>query len=248
MIIAEINQKGGVGKTSGVINKARILANQGKKVLTIDLDHQANSTMVFNRTNSEHNISDIFSEKKFNVEKSIYPALLPNGEKIENLFIIPSSIKLSRVIENALTRTHRESILEKALRSVKDDFDIIIIDCPPNLNLAVVNAIMICDKVVIPVAGKFSLDGVADLLDTIEEVKEEFIFLVYRNMVDNRNKTINNYIIEQLKSIQCNTCNTYISISQDIEKANASGIALLDYNPRSKIIKQYEELLLEILK
>jgi len=247
MIIAIINQKGGVGKTSGVINKARILAKQGKKVLIIDLDHQANSTVVYNRSNEENTIANIFSDRKPNINHSIYTARLPNGEDIPNLFIIPSSIKLSRVIENALTRTHRETILEKALKGVKDDFDVILIDCPPNLNLAVINAIMICDKVVIPVAGKFSLDGVADLLDTIDEVKEKFDFMVYRNSVDNRNKTINKYILEQLEPIARNTCKTYISVSQDVEKANASNMSVFDFNPKSKVVSQYEQLLQEIL-
>ncbi|WP_042519372.1 ParA family protein [Francisella philomiragia] len=248
MIIAEINQKGGVGKTSGTINKARILANQGKKVLIIDLDHQANCSVVFNRENEENNISNIFSDRKPNIKRLIHTARLPNGDVIENLYIIPSSIKLSRVVENAITRTHRERILERAIKDIKYDFDAIFIDCPPNLNLAVVNAILISDKIIIPVAGKFSLDGVSDLLDTIEEVKEDFDFLVYRNLVDGRNKTINNYIIDQLKVILCNTCNTYISQSQDIEKANASNLSLLDHNPKSKIIEQYTKLLEEILK
>ena len=248
MIIAEINQKGGVGKTSGTINKARILASQGKKVLIIDLDHQANCSVVFNRDNEENNISNIFSDKKPNIQKLIFAAKLPSGDTIENLYIIPSSIKLSRVIENAITRTHRERILEKSIKDIKYDFDVIFIDCPPNLNLAVINAILISDKIVIPVAGKFSLDGVSDLLDTIEEVKENFDFLVYRNLVDNRNKTINNYIVEQLKFIKGNTCNTYISQSQDIEKANASNLSVLDFSPKSKIVEQYTNLLAEILK
>lgn len=248
MIISEINQKGGVGKTSGTINKARILASQGKRVLIIDLDHQANCSVVFNREGEENNVANIFSDRKPNIKNLIYKAKLPNGDEIENLYIVPSSIKLSRVVENAITRTHRERILEKAIKNIKYDFDVIFIDCPPNLNLAVVNAILISDKIVIPVAGKFSLDGVSDLLDTIEEVKEDFNFLVYRNQVDNRNKTINNYITEQLKPIECNTCNTYISQSQDIEKANASNLSVFDFNPKSKIVEQYIQLLEEILK
>lgn len=145
-------------------------------------------------------------------------------------------------------RTHRERILEKSIQNIRNDFDVIFIDCPPNLNLAVINAILVSDKIIIPVAGKFSLDGVSDLLDTIEEVRDDFDFLVYRNQVDNRNKTINSYIIGQLEAIKSNSCNTYISQSQDIEKANASNLSVLDYNPKSKVINQYEQLIKEILE
>ena len=248
MIIAEINQKGGVGKTSGTINKARILASQGKKVLIIDLDHQANCSLVFNRGDEENNVCNIFTDRKPNIRNIIYQAKLPSDELIDNLYIIPSSIKLGKVVENAITRTHRERILEKSIQNIRNDFDVIFIDCPPNLNLAVINAILVSDKIIIPVAGKFSLDGVSDLLDTIEEVRDDFDFLVYRNQVDNRNKTINSYIIGQLEAIKSNSCNTYVSQSQDIEKANASNLSVLDYNPKSKVINQYEQLIKEILE
>lgn len=249
-IIAEINQKGGVGKTSGAINKARLAAHDGKKVLLIDLDHQANSSMVFGVSEATQNICHIFEQKNIDVTHVIHKAKKHDGSVIDNLDIIPANIRLSRVIENSLTRTHRESILINAISPVLKKYDIVLIDCPPNLNIGVINAILASNIIVIPVSGKFSLDGVSDLLDLAEEVKNKtnFNYKVYRNGVDQRNKIINSYIIEQLDSIKNNVCNTCISQSQSIEKANANNMSLLDYEPTSKIIKEYQNLLEEIIQ
>lgn len=248
-IIAEINQKGGVGKTSGTINKARLASSMGYKVLVIDLDHQANASIVFGQEENESNICHIFESKKPNVLHVIHNALLPNGEPIENLHIIPSSIRLSRVIESSITRPHRESILINALQPIMGNYDFIIIDCPPNLNLGVVNAILASHLIVIPVNGKFSIDGVADLLDLTEELKGDnnFKYKIYRNGVDQRNKIINSYIDDQLSEIKSNVCNTCISQSQSIEKANASNMSVYDYDQKSKVVDEYKNLIMEII-
>ena len=247
-IFAQINQKGGVGKTSATVNLSRIAASKGKKVLIIDLDHQANTSVVFGYNGNEPNVCKIFENKKIDVFHVVHKTKLPNHDTIKNLDIIPSSIKLSRVIENALTRTHRESILLTSLADCIQRYDYIFIDCPPNLNLGVINAIYASDVIIIPVSGKFSLDGVADLLDLTEELKqtEHFNFKIYRNAVDQRNKIINNYIDQQLEGIKENLCNTCISQSQAIEKANASSMSVLDFDPKSKSVLEYTDLLKEI--
>lgn len=248
-IFAQINQKGGVGKTSATVNLARIASSKGKKVLIIDLDHQANTSVVFGYHGDEPNICKIFENKKIDVFHVVHKAKLPNTGIIKNLDIIPSSIKLSRVIENALTRTHRESILLTSLSRCIQRYDYIFIDCPPNLNLGVINAIYASDIIIIPVSGKFSLDGVADLLDLAEELKqtENFNFKIYRNAVDLRNKIINSYIDEQLQGIKDNLCNTCVSQSQAIEKANASSMSVLDFDPKAKAVSEYTNLLKEIV-
>jgi len=167
-IIAVTNQKGGVGKTTSSINLSVALSRLRKKVLLIDTDPQGNAT------------SGLGIEKK-ELENCVYDVLL-NNKKIKevavetvhkNLFLVPASIKLAGAEIELVNQMSREAKLKKAIDEIQDDYDYVIIDCPPSLGLLVVNAMTAAKNLLIPIQCEYyALEGLSQLLQVYEKVRE----------------------------------------------------------------------------
>lgn len=255
-IIAIMNNKGGAGKTSTITNLAMSLAHAGRRVLLIDGDQQANSTEVMANGKKYyaqygHTICDLYNNPRFSIFDAIIPAV--SGEEvIDNLYIIPSDPSFERVMENCLTRHHREKILSRHLQSVMNKFDYILIDCSPGLNLSTTNAAYTADHVLIPVdGGSFALTGLDVVLDYLDEIRETRFtrFSVFRNEYNGAKKKMNTYLHEQLASnerTRDNYLETRIRADENISQAQVACVPLWYYNKGSLALNDYRALMREL--
>lgn len=255
-IIAIMNNKGGAGKTSTITNLAMTLAQSGHRVLLIDGDQQANSTEVMANGKKYyaqygHTICDLYNNPRFNIVDVIIQAV-SGEEAIDNLFIIPSDPSFERVMENCLTRHHREKILSRHLQPVMDKFDYILIDCSPGLNLSTTNAAFLADHVLIPVdGGSFALTGLDVVLDYLDEIRETRFtqFSVFRNEYNGAKKKMNTYLHDQLASnerTKDNYLKTRIRADENISQAQVACVPLYFYNKGSLALNDYRALMREL--
>lgn len=182
MIFSFTNQKGGVGKTTTVLNLGAFLAKKGKKILLIDLDPQANLTSgIGYKPPSESSPKDQDSSLKKNKNPTIYEVMIGESKiseafkatKIDNLFLIPSSLDLAGAEIELVNKMSRESLLKKTLKDIKSYYDYVFIDCPPSLGLLTINALVAARKVIIPVQCEyFALEGLGQLSRSIEMIRK----------------------------------------------------------------------------
>jgi len=246
-IIAIINQKGGVGKTTTSINFSAGLARKGKKTLLIDLDPQAHSTigLGIEPESFTASITDVLAKKK-----PIRETILPT--KTENLFIVPSHIRLDKIEQQLAPELFRETFLKKAIDSL--DFDYIVIDCRPTLGTLTINALYASDFIVVPCEmGRYALDGFSDLMETIEHVKNgdfnkaDFIRIVLTKY-DSRNKVSNDWVIQQLEPFKHLIFNTYIRRNEALNQSQMAQESIFEFKPDSIGAQDYEQLTIEYLK
>lgn len=250
-MVAIINQKGGTGKTTTALNLGAALAYQGYRTLIVDLDPQAHTTIGIGIepdtvTNS---MADVLTVPK----KRITDVTLPTY--ILGLDIAPSHIHLARASEQVYTRVFREAILAQALEGA--DYDFVLIDCPPSLGVLTTNALFVCDFIIIPCQiSRYSLDGLADLLMTIETLKGlsvedlflEDTFRILLTMFDKRNRITNEYILEQLQPYREKTFQTMIMKNEALNQAQIAQKAVFDYEPRCSGSQDYWQLAHEFLE
>ena len=167
-IVALANQKGGVGKTTTALNLAAVLADKGKKVLLVDSDPQGNASSgvgVF-KTNEDKNIYSCYTGAKEAAD-----CILPT--QLKNLSILPASINLVGAEVELISQDNREKRLKTILRSVKENFHYILIDCPPSLGILTINSLTAADSVLIPLQCEyFAMEGLAQLIQTVRKVKK----------------------------------------------------------------------------
>ena len=248
-IIAVANQKGGVGKTTTSINLAACLAEKGKKVLAVDLDPQGNLT------------SGLGVDKD-SVEKSIYELIIGevdikeviNKEVLENLDIIPTSIDLSAAEIELIGVDDKEYILRNAIDQVKDQYDFVIIDCPPSLSMLTINAMTTADSVIVPIQCEYyALEGLSQLIHTVELVKDRLnskleIEGVVFTMYDARTN-LSLQVVENVKdNLQQNIYKTIIPRNIRLAEAPSYGLPINKYDPKSTGAESYMRLADEVIE
>ena len=167
-IIAVANQKGGVGKTTTAINLSACLAEKNKKVLTLDMDPQGNTTsgLGVDKNQTENTVYELILDES-ELSECIYPSVM------ENLSVIPSNINLSGAEIELIGFENKEYLLKSKLDMIRSDYDYIIIDCPPSLNLLTINAMAAADSVIVPIQCEYyALEGLSQLIHTIDLIKE----------------------------------------------------------------------------
>jgi len=250
-IIAIANQKGGVGKTTTTINLGCALSELNQKILIIDLDPQANASIgigisreLVNITTYDLLISDILASDV------IY------NEFDTKVHIMPASIKLDSLAENMNNIREKELQLYKKLQEIKNDYDYILLDCPPSLGMIIDNALFASDSVLIPVECEyFAYDALTQMVNKINQIQKiknnHNLNLVIEGVLltklDNRN--IFGYkIIEKVKELFPElTYKTIISRSSHIQEAPMYGKSVLEYAHNSRGSKQYRDLATELL-
>lgn len=247
-MIALANQKGGVGKTTSSVNLSSSLAFLGKKVLLVDIDPQGNASsgVGVNKGEIEHCIYDVLVD-----DVAIQDVLQKTD--LDNLNVIPATIQLAGAEVELVPAISREIRLKKAIDSIRDDYDYVIIDCPPSLGLLTLNALTAADSVLIPVQCEYyALEGLSQLLNTIRIVQKHLnedlqIEGVLLTMLDARTNLGIQVIEEVKKYFQNKVFNTIIPRNVRLSEAPSHGKPILLYDAKSKGAEVYLELAKEVV-
>ena len=230
--IAIANQKGGVGKTTTAINLSAALAEKGKKVLTIDLDPQGTTTsgLGIDKNNCKYTVYELMLDEcsiKQCIRSNIY----------DNLCLIPSNVNLSAAEIELIGVKDKEYILKNEVEWIKDDFDYIIIDCPPSLNMLTVNGMTTADSVIVPIQCEYyALEGLSQLLHTINLVKERL----------NPRLTIEGVVFTMYDA----RTNLSLQVVENVKLAEAPsyGLPITIYDGKSAGAESYRQLAQEVIQ
>ncbi len=247
-VISVANQKGGVGKTTTAVNLSALLAKKGKKVLLIDTDPQGNAT------------SGVGVDKT--VSFSVYDVLVDDVEientvqltEMQNLEVCPSNINVAGAEVQLVSQESREFKLKEKVEKVKDDYDYIIIDCPPSLGLVTLNAFTASNSVLIPVQCEYyALEGLGQLINTINIVKKRLnkdlvIEGALLTMYDARTNLSNQVVKEVKNYFEDKVYKTVIPRNVKLSEAPSYGMPICMYDARSKGSRCYDKFAKEFIK
>ena len=247
-IISLVNQKGGVGKTTTAVNVSALLGKKNKKTLLVDLDPQANATsgLGLYENNFSYSVYDALLGN-IDAHQAVYPTA------ISNLSIMPSTKDLSGAEIELVSEFNREKFLKTLLDKIKNDYDFIIIDCPPSLGLLTINALVASTEVIIPVQSEYyALEGLARLTQTINAVKKALnenleIKGIVLTMFDNRlglSKQVEQEVRSHMGDI---VFNSIIPRNVKLSEAPSFGEPIINYDKKSKGAKAYKNLTKEII-
>lgn len=248
MIIVITNQKGGVGKTTTAINLSAACAMRGKRVLLIDLDPQANTSLSFVEPDSiNESAFELFTEVNLPWEKLIYPT------KVEKLEIVPSKINLAKLEAKLVGDFDAIFRLRDRIEQIRANYDLIFIDTPPTLGLITVNALVAATDVLIPIQSSyFALEGTDDLLETIEKVRsrpnpELNLLGVLVTLFDKRT-TLSKDVEAHIRNVFGDKAfKTIISRSVRLEESPAHKQTIFAFSPHSSGSVEYQKLSMEVL-
>jgi len=248
--VAFANQKGGVGKTTTVINLAAALGEKGWSLLLVDLDPQANLTagVGVDPGEVEKGMGELMLSRRVSFEDIIRECAIPGAD------LAPSGIELANFDINAARERGRERILAERLSEVAERYDLVMVDCPPAFNLLTVNALTAADGVVVPVQCYFySLQGLASLISTIEDIREAYnpdleIVGVLATAAET-GTVIARLVLERLREeFGSKVFRTVIRKSVRVAEAPMYGLSLLQYAPSHDVSQAYRELAREFAR
>lgn len=248
-VITIFNQKGGVGKTTTNINLGSFLANEGYKVLTIDVDPQGNTTsgLGIDKTKLKGSVYDIITS-----DMAIEDIII-QSELISNFYIAPSNMELAGAEVELITTPNRESILKNKIKEIKEDYDFIFIDCPPSLGFLTINALCAADSVLIPIQCEFyALEGVGQLVNTLSLVRKSLnknlqVEGIIMSMYDSRTRLSSEVVDEVKKYFKDKVYKTMIPRNIRLAEAPSFGLPIMLYDEKCRGSEAYADLAKEFL-